>query len=248
VGSDFGVRTNDHVVAIVGSFRARVFATGPHEPSEHLMTGNKTIAVFGATGKVGSEFVNMALEVGYRLRALVRDRAKFSHGDNPSVEVLEGDATKADDVTRVIEGADLVASFLGRPKKGVHIMFAAYDNIMNAAARQPTPPRCLMISSVGLGGSSWLIKGVLTLIAGRADIEDFEQADARVRADTRVPFALIRPYALTDKPGTGRYKVLPGHTAHFAKPIARADVARFFLDCLDETQWDSSSEVNLGGA
>ena len=212
------------------------------------MTRNKTIAVFGATGKVGSEFVNMALEAGYPLRVLVRDKAKFAHVNNPSVDVLEGDATKADDVARVIEGADLVASFLGRPKKGVHIMFAAYDNIMNAAARQPTTPRCLMISSVGLGGSSWLIKGMLTLIAGRADIEDFERADARVRADTTVPFALIRPYALTDKPGTGTYKVLPGNRAHFAKPIARADVARFFFDCLEQTRWDGSSGVNLGGA
>jgi len=162
-----------------------------------IMNETKTIAVFGATGKVGSEFVERALNAGYRIRALVRNEAT--------------------------------------------------DAIMTAAAAQPTPPRCLMISSIGVGGSSWMIKGMLTLIGGRAGFADYERAEARVRAETTAPFVVIRPYALTDKPGTGRYRVLEGQTAHFAKSIPRADVARFFFDCLENTQWDGAC-VNIGGA
>lgn len=210
------------------------------------MTETKIIAVFGANGKVGREFVNMALDSGYSLRAFVRNRDSFVHADDPRVEVIEGNATNADDVARAVAGASVITSFLGNPGRDVQIMFAATNNIMTAAA-QPNPPRCLMISSVGVGGSSWLIKGMLTLIGGRAGFEDYERAEAHVRNNTAVPFVVIRPYALTDKPATGRYKVIPGRTAHFSKAIPRPDVAKFFLDCVEDMSWDGSG-VNIGGA
>lgn len=176
--------------------------------------------------------------------------ARFAHADHPDVEVIEGDATNAADVARAVAGADVVASFLGNPGKSRNfalIMAAAADNIMSAAADQPRPPRCLMISSVGVGGSSWLIKAMLTLIGGRAGFQNYEDAEARVRSESNVPFAIIRPYALTDKPTTGRYQVIEGRTAHFARSIPRVDVARFFLDCVEHTRWDGAAGVNVGG-
>ena len=83
---------------------------------------------------------------------------------------------------------------------------------------------------------------------GRAGFADYGRAEARVRNDDQVPRAVIRPYALNDKPATGRYTVIGGRTAHFAKPIPRPDVAKFFLDCVEDTQWDGPQGVNLGGA
>ena len=213
-----------------------------------MMSQQKKIAVFGATGKVGREFVKMALESGYSLRVLVRKRSSFERSNDNRVEVIEGDATNAEDVTAVVAGSDVVVSVLGNPypSRGVHIMFNATENIMKAAAKRPNPPRCLMISTVGAGGSSWLIKIALTLANGRAGFKDYEDAEARVRSETDVPFIVVRPYALTDKPPNGQYKVLPGHTAHFAKPIPRTDVARFFMDCVEDVSRDDSC-VNIGG-
>ena len=212
------------------------------------MAENKCIAVFGATGKVGREFVKMALNSGYSLRVLVRKRSSFKVNNDNCVEVIEGDATNAEDVTAVVAGSDVVVSALGNPypSRGVHIMSKATENIMKAVAKQPNPPRCLMVSTVGAGGSSWLIKIALTLANGRAGFKDYEGAEARIRSETVVPFIVIRPYALTDKPGNGQYKVLPGHTAHFAKPISRTDVARFFLDCVEDVSRDGSC-INIGG-
>lgn len=210
------------------------------------MTERKCIAVFGATGKVGREFFKMALNSGYTLRVLVRKRSGFEFDNDARVEVFEGDATNSDSVKSVVEGADVVVSVLGNPNRDVQIMFKATDNIMTAAAKQPNPPRCLMISSVGVGGSSWLIKISLTLIGGRKGFEDYERAEARVRGEAKVPHVVVRPYALTDKPAKDQYKLLAGHTAHFAKPISRVDVARFFLDCVEVTSRDGSC-VNIGG-
>ena len=106
------------------------------------MTKNKCIAVFGGTGKVGCEFAKMALESGYSLRLLVRNRSSFDLDNDNRIEVIEGDATNAKDVAAVVAGSDVVVSTLGNPypSRGVHIMFNATENIMKAAAKQPNPP------------------------------------------------------------------------------------------------------------
>ncbi len=192
----------------------------------------------------------MALEAGHGVRAPVRSRARFGHAAHANVFVVEGAATNVQDVLEVVSLADVVVSCLGNPAGGRRnstlIMEKAADCIINAARAQPAPPRCLMISSVGVGGSSRFIKAMLTLIGGRAGFEDYERAEARVRDQTTVPFAVIRPYALNDKPGSGRFKVLRT-PAHFARPIPRRDVAHFFMTALDDTRWDGPSGVNIGG-
>jgi nucleoside-diphosphate-sugar epimerase len=128
----------------------------------------------------------MALESGYSLRVLVRKCSRFEFDNDDRVDVIEGDATSAEDVTAVVAGSDVLASVLGNPSRNVHIMFRATENIMKAAAEQPNPPRCLIISSIGVGGSSWLVKISLTLIGGLTGFEDYERAEARIRSETTV--------------------------------------------------------------
>jgi putative NADH-flavin reductase len=69
------------------------------------------IALFGATGRVGSRLLEYALADGHAVRALVRDPAKLSA--RPGLEVLQGDVLDADGVARTIAGTDAVLSGLG---------------------------------------------------------------------------------------------------------------------------------------
>ena len=204
------------------------------------MNENITIAVFGATGKVGSHFVDKALEAGYRLRVLVRDRSRFKHSERPEVETIVGDSTNREDVAKVVEGADVAVSCLGNSSKSIRIMAASFENILTEAAAQTTPPRCLMITSIGCGGTSWLIKGMLRFILGRAGLADYEKADKLVREAASVPSVLVHPAVLTDAPGTGSYNVSEKSSVLYPKSISREDVAKFLIDCVEDTQWDGS--------
>jgi hypothetical protein len=85
-----------------------------------------------------------------------------------------------------------------------------------------------MISSVGVGGSSWLIKAMLTFIGVQAVFENYERGELRECNDTVVTFVIIRPYAHTDKPAKGQYKVIHGNKAHLAKPILCQTQLNFF--------------------
>lgn len=208
----------------------------------------KTVLVFGANGNVGSHFVNQALEAGYKIKAFVRSPEKYTLSDNPNVEVIKGDATNFEDVEKAMKGAEIVVSCLGNPsKKKIFIMEEAYDNIMLAASDQPNPPRCLMISSIGVGGSSWFVKFLLQRIGGKDGFNDFEKAEKRVLEEKGVPFIAIRPAGLTDKMGKGKYKIIDKPTVLFPKFISRSDVAKFFVDCLTNTSFDGKA-IMIEGA
>lgn len=210
----------------------------------------KTIAVFGASGQCGREFVKAALDAeNIKIRAFVRNSSSYEeYANNPMVEVIQGDASNAEDVENAISGADVVTSFLGNVKNSL-IMFQSHNNIMSAAAKMSPPPRCVMISSVGVGGSSFLIGGMLQMIGGKASFEDYEKAEKCVldTDEKEVPYIVVRPYALNDNEAKG-YKVIEGETAHFAWSISRKDVARCFLDYAGE-EGDAfvGKAVNIGG-
>jgi len=145
------------------------------------MLKNKTITVFGATGKVGSHFVQMALEQGYKLKVLIRNKNKFSHSNNPNVKIIVGSATNSKNVEEAIQGSDVVVSLLGNVGDST-IMYEAHNAILDVAKKQETTPRCLMISSIGCGGSSWLIKQLLKhKFIGKKGYNDYEKADKRIR-------------------------------------------------------------------
>ena len=74
-------------------------------------TPPKTIAVFGANGRVGSIVVARALKRGYRVIAFVYGESRLPH--NPSLTVFRGDVRNATDVRRTLRDADVVVSALG---------------------------------------------------------------------------------------------------------------------------------------
>ena len=205
------------------------------------------IAVLGGTGKMGRLFVQQALDAGHSVHALDRRPGRKGALEHPNLETVVGDATRLDDVTALVAGTDVVVSCLGNVGD-LLIMDKAAETILAAAAAQPRVPRCMFISSVGCGGTSWIIKQVLTLMGGRAGFADYEAADRRIRQQSAIPSVLVRPYALTDKPGRGRYHATGNQNATFLRSISRADVARFLLDAVTDTRWDGRPGVQLGGA
>jgi putative NADH-flavin reductase len=201
------------------------------------------IALFGATGGVGSHFLNKALAAGHEVTALVRTPEKLR--ENKSLSVLKGDVTSPADVAKFTSGADVVVSCLGNVK-GVLIMEKAAEAILQASAEQSKPPKCLFVSSIGCGGTSWVVKQMLQLIGGRSSFADYERADSRISLEGKVPYVLVRPAALKEKSGNGKYRVFQGDGT-FARPMAKEDVAEFLLDAISSNQWDGRGGLQLAG-
>jgi putative NADH-flavin reductase len=67
------------------------------------------IVVIGATGNIGSRIVEEALSRGHDVTGVVRDPSAVEAPDS-RVRLVKGDATKSEDVARVVKGADAVVS------------------------------------------------------------------------------------------------------------------------------------------
>lgn len=72
------------------------------------------ITIFGATGRVGKEFLRRALEDGLHVTALVRTPSKLTPHEN--LTILQGDIREYASVNQAIEGADAVFSAIGTDK------------------------------------------------------------------------------------------------------------------------------------
>jgi putative NADH-flavin reductase len=72
------------------------------------------ITLFGATGRVGNEILNLALRDGHHVTALVRTPSKLQPHSNLSI--ISGDIKNRDLVNQAIENADAVMSAIGTDK------------------------------------------------------------------------------------------------------------------------------------
>ena len=201
------------------------------------------IALFGVTGAIGSYFLEKAVAAGDEVFALARSPEKLD--EHPNLFTVKDDITNMSNVQFVMDHADVAVSCLGSVK-GILIMEKAAEVILQAAAGQSNPQKCLFVSSIGYGGKSWVVKQMLQIIGGRSTFTDYERTDKRILQETRVPYVLIRPAALKEKPGKGKYRVFQTEGT-FVRPIAKVDVAAFLLNALQSDQWDGEGGFQLAG-
>jgi hypothetical protein len=71
------------------------------------MNKYKTIALFGGTGNTGKYFQKMALDEGYKLRLMVRNKA-LSFENHPNLEIIQGDFSNLNAIKETVTGCDLV--------------------------------------------------------------------------------------------------------------------------------------------
>jgi uncharacterized protein YbjT (DUF2867 family) len=104
------------------------------------MSGNEVVLVTGATGYVGGRLVPRLLDAGYRVRCLVRDRARLQgRAWQPRVEIVEGDARDAGSLDATFQGVQsafyLIHGMKGGQPNAEHDLQMA-RNFSAAADRQ----------------------------------------------------------------------------------------------------------------
>jgi uncharacterized protein len=180
-----------------------------------------TIIVFGAAGTAGQRIVKEAATRGHRVVAAVR-RPDAAPAQPAGVTLVQGDATNADDVARLAQGADAVVLAVGGP--GRTLYRDAAETVSSSLAQLPEPrPRLLHMG----GGATLTTPGgtrfadlpdfpaeYLDPALGQAAALDFYTASANA-----VDWLYLSPPPVEFAPGerTGRYRV--GHD----QPVADAD-------------------------
>ncbi|MEL6537102.1 MAG: NAD-dependent epimerase/dehydratase family protein [Bacteroidota bacterium] len=88
----------------------------------------KAVLVTGANGLLATHTVLELLRAGYRVRALVRNRSKFTLAGHPSMEIVEGDITDLAAMQRVVAGCQYVVHAAAETRQGL-TDYAAYERV-----------------------------------------------------------------------------------------------------------------------
>ena len=200
------------------------------------------ILVFGATGGTGRAVIARALADGHRVTAFVRDPARMDPA--PGLQVVTGDAARADDVARAVPGHDAVVIALGdrpgafdwlpgrRATASSGVCAAATRHIL-AAIPPGTRPRLVIVSAFGVGdtrdAAPWYYRLYLRLFLGPL-MADKERQEAALKASD-ADFVIVQPVGLTDAAATGDWLASP-EGAIRSQLVSRGDVAAFILATL----------------
>ena len=104
----------------------------------------KTVLVAGATGYLGQQIVQRYMQLGWYVRALVRDADAAQRKNLIASEIFEGEATKPETLRGTMNGVDLVVSALGitRQRDGLtyrDVDYQANANLLDEALAADVP-------------------------------------------------------------------------------------------------------------
>src|SRR5690349_17907811 len=112
---------------------------------------NKVVALFGATGKVGSQLLHRLIMEGSFVNVLVRDASRFDYA-HPNVKVVEGDVLDYVEVEKCVAGAQLVYVCIGTwGNKVTQVYSLGTENIVLAMKKHGVK-RIVCLSSAGIFG------------------------------------------------------------------------------------------------
>jgi len=199
---------------------------GPDEADKPL------VLIAGATGGTGQSTVDQALEKGYEVRVLVRDKEKATSLFGERVEYAVGDVRDPSTLQGAVRGARFVISAIGSsgardPENSPELVDYGGVKALAEASREAGVQHFVLVSSMGVTNPDnrlnqildnvlvWKLKGEMALRA------------------TGVPYTIVRPGGLTNDPGGQEgLKVIQGDPKDIDGRIPRTDVASVVVNAV----------------
>ena len=216
------------------------------------------ILVVGATGGTGRATIDALVRQGHRVTAFSR-HAESLEIDSDRVTLLNGDATKPEDVERAVAGHDAVIITLGITENPVRVRLFGAAKTPNdvrsvgtrnviAAMRKHGVRRLVVQSSYGVGETRGSLRWVERLFFGlllKPQIADTEVQEIEVR-ESGVDWVLAQPVHLTDDESDAMpFASADGQVREWK--ISRKDVGRFLALAVQVPEYVGQS-VALSGA
>ncbi len=195
------------------------------------------IAVFGASGRTGKLFTELALKSGNEVKALVRDPSKFGM-QHSNLQVIQGDTADPIKVEETIRGTEAVIDLIG-PGKGSspELQRTSTRNILHAMGQNHVK-RLILLASLPFGildpnDKPTFMNRFMMFMA--KNLMGTMVQDAKEHIDLikqrEMDWTVVRAPMLSDQSSQGPYRV--GYlNESTGKSASRSDVAVFILDVL----------------
>jgi uncharacterized protein YbjT (DUF2867 family) len=190
-----------------------------------------TVLVVGATGSIGRLAVAEALRQGHTVRALVRP-GRRAHGLPAGAEVVEGELTRSESLSAVVDGVDAVVFTHGSSGGGrsaaEQVDYGAVRNVLRALNGRRV--RVALMTAIGVTDRA----GAYNRSTG---IHDWKRRGERLLRASGLPYTIVRPgwfdYNARDQ---HHLTLLQGDTRHAGDPsdgvVARQQIAEVLVSSL----------------
>lgn len=221
-----------------------------------------TISVFGASGRTGKLFTELALKNGYCVKALVRAPSRLDL-QHPNLEIIQGDVLDSAKVEETIKTTEAVIDLIAQKNDSHPDLRKTGTQNMLHAMQQNNVKRLIILSSLPyelqfgildtndkpafvhrlvmfIGKNPFLNNFMMFMLKNLAGAPILTESEYLERINlikqSELDWTIVRTPRLTDKPSRGKYHsgYLDSNT-HMS--IARADVAAFLLNEMKSPQY-----------
>jgi putative NADH-flavin reductase len=213
------------------------------------------LTIFAATGGIGRQLLEQAVDAGHDVTAVVRTPQKLPAELSSQVHVVSADLAAPDPatLTAAVKGADGVLSGLGPRSKAETGIAARGTQAIVAAMKAAGVRRLVVVSAAPVGtvpspsrpnpprhdpGDGFVMQYLLNPLiktALRRHYADLAQLEDILR-ESDLDWTAVRPPRLTDKPLTGTYRTAHGQNLRRGLVISRADVAQYMLRAVQQPE------------
>lgn len=204
------------------------------------------IAIFGGSGPVGLKLIQMSLERGFEIRALVRSPEKLGNLSN-KIEVIKGDYFDKEMILKTIEGTKVILSTLGPPIGRKHsVKPEDYGNAMEnviQSMKKAGINRIINLSSAttsfkgeSINFSRKIFRAIFNMIA--PVMIPGKEKELEVLMSSDINWTNIRPPAITNKV---KGKLRASESKALGMKVNTDQLINFMLDNIHSEEWSKKA-------
>ena len=199
------------------------------------------VLIIGASSGIGLETVRTALRAGHSVRALARSAAGIPIED-ANLDKVAGNALDADTIRSALQDIGVVIQTLGvdfSPRlifEGTRL-FSDSTRILVDAMKAAGVKRLITVTGLGAGdsrGHGGLLYDAIVFPLLLKRVYDDKDVQEWIIRSSGLDWTIVRPGLLTNRPATGRYRVLTASKDWRFGAISRTDVADFLVRQVDD--------------
>jgi putative NADH-flavin reductase len=212
-----------------------------------------TVLIIGASHGIGLETVKAALAAGHSVRALGRSAASIPI-QNPALEKVSGNALDSSTIQNTLQSVDVVVQTLGvdiAPRSIFErtTLFSQSTRILVDSMKTSGVKRLIAVTGLGAGdsrGHGGLLYDAVVFPLFLKRVYDDKDVQEWIIRSSGLDWTIVRPGLLTNRPVTGRYRILTAaHDWRFGL-ISRADVADFIVRQVDDRALIGATPLLIG--